>query len=156
MRAVVQRVRSASVETGGRTVGAIGPGALVLLGVARSDTSADAAWLAGKISRLRIHDDAEGRLNCSIAERGGAFLVVSQFTLIADCRKGNRPSYIESAPPEQAEPLYGEFVAHLRNLGHEVQTGVFRAAMQVALVNDGPVTIVLDTPPPAGDTGAGA
>ena len=149
MRAVVQRVLSASVATGGATVSSIGPGALVLLGVARGDTAADAAWLAGKVSRLRIFDDSDGRMNCSIAERGGAFLVDSQFTLIADARKGNRPSYIDSAPPETAEPLYEEFVRLLRGLGHEVGTGVFRAMMQVSLVNDGPVTLILDTPPKA-------
>lgn len=147
MRAVVQRVRSAGVTIGGRETAAIGPGALVLLGVAASDTAADAEWLAGKVSRLRIFDDADGRMNCDIQASGGAFLVVSQFTLLADCRKGNRPSYIDAAPPERAALLYTEFVRLLSAAGHPVQTGVFRETMQVRLINDGPVTIVLDTPP---------
>ncbi|MBM4155812.1 MAG: D-tyrosyl-tRNA(Tyr) deacylase [Lentisphaerae bacterium] len=149
MRALVQRVRSAGVAVGDRDVASIGPGALVLLGVAVPDTPAEAEWLAGKVSRLRIFDDAEGRMNLSIAEAGGRLLVVSQFTLLGDCRKGNRPSYIGAAPPERAALLYEEFVRRLRDLGHDVQTGVFREMMQVRLINDGPVTILVETPPPA-------
>jgi D-tyrosyl-tRNA(Tyr) deacylase len=147
MRALVQRVRSAGVVIGDREVAAIGRGALVLLGVAGTDTAADAGWLAGKVSRLRIFDDPDGRMNLSIAETGGAFLVVSQFTLLADCRKGNRPSYIDAAPPERAALLYEEFVRRLEAHGHDVQTGIFREMMQVRLINDGPVTILVDTPP---------
>lgn len=148
MRALIQRVRSAGVTIRDREVSSIGPGALVLLGVAGSDTAADAEWLAGKVSRLRIFDDKDGRMNRSIAEAGGRFLVVSQFTLLADCRKGNRPSYIGAAAPEMAALLYEEFVRCLRDLGHDVQTGVFREMMQVQLINDGPVTILVETPPP--------
>lgn len=146
MRAVVQRVRSAGVDVGGREIAAIGPGALVLLGVADGDTEEDADWLADKVGRLRIFDDTEGRLNLDIRAVGGAFLVVSQFTLLADCRKGNRPSYIAAAQPDRAAGLYERFVARLRGEGHAVQTGVFREHMQVRLVNDGPVTIVVDSP----------
>ncbi len=147
MRALVQRVRSAGVLVQDREVAAIGRGALVLLGVSGPDTDAEADWLAGKVSRLRIFDDADGRMNLSIGEAGGAFLVVSQFTLLADCRKGNRPSYIDAAPPEQAVRLYEEFIQRLRARGHDVQTGIFREMMQVRLINDGPVTILVDTPP---------
>lgn len=149
MRALVQRVLSASVDIGGRETAGIGRGALVLLGVASGDAATDAGWLAGKVSRLRIFDDAQGRMNLPIAEIGGSFLVVSQFTLLADCRKGNRPSYLDAAAPEKAVPLYEEFVRLLRGLGHDVQTGVFRESMQIRLINDGPVTILVDTPPAA-------
>ena len=145
MRAVIQRVRAAGVSVGGRGIAAIGPGAVVLLGVARGDTAAEAEYLAGKISRLRIFDDAQGRMNRALAEVGGALLVVSQFTLLGECRKGNRPSYIEAAPPELAVPLYEEFVRRLRALGHEVQTGIFREHMLVRIENDGPVTLLLDS-----------
>ncbi len=147
MRAVVQRVRSANVEIDGRTVARIGPGAVVLLGVAAGDTESDADWLAAKTGRLRIFDDPDGRMNLDIRAAGGEFLVVSQFTLLADCRGGNRPSFIGAAPPDRAAALYERFVAALRADGHRVCTGVFREHMQVSLVNDGPVTIVLDTPP---------
>ena len=146
MRAVFQRVASAEVRSEGRTTGRIGPGAVILLGVGRTDTAADAAKLADKVAKLRVFDDAEGKMNLPISAVPGAkFIVVSQFTLHGDARKGNRPSYIEAASPEQAEPLYEIFVAGLRNQGFVVETGVFRTAMQVELVNDGPVTILLDT-----------
>ena len=146
MKAVFQRVASAEVRSEGRATGRIGPGAVVLLGVGRTDTAVDAAKLAEKVAKLRVFDDADGKMNLPISAVPDAkFIVVSQFTLHGDARKGNRPSYIEAAPPEQAEPLYETFVACLRNLGFVVETGVFRTMMQVALVNDGPVTILLDT-----------
>ena len=139
MRAVVQRVTRAKVTPGGE----IGPGLCVLLGVARGDTAADAAALAGKIARLRIFE-RDGKFDVSLLDTGGAALVVSQFTLLADTAKGNRPSFTDAAPPEEAEPLYEAFCAALRELGVEVATGVFGARMAVELVNDGPVTIVVD------------
>ena len=140
MRAVCQRVSSARVTPGG----AIGAGLCVLLGVARGDGEEQAARLAGKVARLRVFEDEEGRFDRSLLDVGGAALVVSQFTLIADTAKGNRPSFTEAAPPEQAEPLYGRFCAELRALGVPVETGVFGARMALELVNDGPVTIVLE------------
>jgi D-tyrosyl-tRNA(Tyr) deacylase len=146
MRAVVQRVAEAAVTVDGATVGAIGPGLVVLLGVAHDDDETTAAALAGKVARLRIFEDAAGQMNRSVLDTGGAVLAVSQFTLLGDTRKGNRPSFIAAARPEVAEPLYERFVAALRELGIEVATGRFRTAMQVALVNDGPVTIWLDWP----------
>ena len=146
MRAVFQRVASAEVRSEGRVTGRIGPGAVILLGVGRADTETDAAKLADKVAKLRVFDDAEGRMNLPIsAVPGGKFVVVSQFTLHGNARKGNRPSYIDAAPPEQAEPLYEAFVSCLRGMGFVVETGVFRTAMQVELVNDGPVTLLLDT-----------
>jgi D-tyrosyl-tRNA(Tyr) deacylase len=129
----------------GETVGEIGPGLCVLLGVARGDGEDEAARLAGKVARLRIFEDDAGRFDRSLLDAGGAALVVSQFTLIADTRKGNRPSFVDAAPPEQAESLYERFCAKLQALGVPVQTGVFGARMAVELVNDGPVTIVLDS-----------
>jgi D-aminoacyl-tRNA deacylase len=144
MRLVIQRSAAASVTVDGTVVGSIDRGAVILLAVHQDDTEAEADFLAGKVSRLRIYDDADGKLNASIHESGGAFLVISQFTLYGDCRKGNRPSYIQSAPPDRAERLYGYFVEQLRGLGHHVETGQFQAAMQVALVNDGPVTLILE------------
>jgi D-tyrosyl-tRNA(Tyr) deacylase len=146
--AVVQRVSSASVTVDGRTVGAIGPGLLVLLGVERDDGDADVEFVAGKIRDLRIFEDperAERHLNRSVNEAGGAVLVVSQFTLAADCRKGRRPSFDRAAPPDTARGLYEAVVAALRRDGVTVETGEFRAMMQVALVNDGPVTLVVDS-----------
>jgi D-aminoacyl-tRNA deacylase len=140
MKAVVQRVARARVTPGGE----IGPGLCVLLGVARGDTAADAERLAGKVARLRIFEDDEGRFDRSLLDAGGAALVVSQFTLIADTAKGNRPSFTEAAPPDEAERLYQAFCEALRGTGLEVATGVFGARMQVELVNDGPVTIVLE------------
>jgi D-tyrosyl-tRNA(Tyr) deacylase len=139
MKVVVQRVSRAQVTPGGE----IGPGLCVLLGVARDDTAADAAAFAGKIARLRIFE-RDGRFDVSLLDTGGAALVVSQFTLLADTAKGNRPSFTDAAPPEEAEPLYEAFCAALRELGVEVATGVFGAKMAVELVNDGPVTIVVD------------
>jgi D-aminoacyl-tRNA deacylase len=144
MRAVVQRVASARVVVGGDAVGEVGEGLCVLLGVARGDLAGDAERLAGKVARLRIFENEEGRFDRSLLDTGGAVLVVSQFTLISDTAKGNRPSFSEAAPPEAAEPLYEAFCAALRDLGVEVATGVFGARMAVELVNDGPVTIVLD------------
>jgi D-aminoacyl-tRNA deacylase len=140
VRAVVQRVASARVRVGGEVQAEIDAGVCVLLGVARGD----AARLAGKVARLRIFENEEGRFDRSLLDTGAAALVVSQFTLIADTAKGNRPSFSEAAPPEAAEPLYEGFCAALRQLGVRVETGVFGARMAVELVNDGPVTIVLD------------
>jgi D-aminoacyl-tRNA deacylase len=144
MRAVVQRVTSARVVVSGSTAGAIGAGLCVLLGVARDDTADEADRLAAKVARLRIFENEDGRFDRSLLDADGAALVVSQFTLIADTAKGNRPSFSGAAPPEQAEPLYEVFCAALRDLGIEVETGVFGARMAVELTNDGPVTIVLD------------
>jgi D-tyrosyl-tRNA(Tyr) deacylase len=143
LRAVVQRVAEAAVAVDGATVGAIGPGLLVLLGIGHDDDAAGVTALAGKIAKLRIFADEAGHMNRSVLDTGGEVLAVSQFTLLADTRKGNRPSFIAAAPPELAEPLYERFVATLRELGIEVATGRFGASMRVALVNDGPVTIVL-------------
>jgi D-tyrosyl-tRNA(Tyr) deacylase len=145
MRAVVQRVRRAAVTIGGEVAGAIGPGLLVLLGVAHGDTDLEARWLADKIVGLRIFADEAGRMNRGLAEVGGAMLIVSQFTLHGDCRKGRRPSFIAAAGPDLAIPLYEAFIAAVRDLNVPVQTGRFGADMQVELVNDGPVTLILDT-----------
>jgi D-tyrosyl-tRNA(Tyr) deacylase len=144
VRAVVQRVSSARVEVDGEVTGAIGRGLLVLLGVGQGDTDKQAAWLAGKIAGLRIFEDADGKMNLSVQDIGGSVLVVSQFTLYGDCRKGRRPSFTEAAPPDVADRLYQVFVSHLRALGVPLETGVFQAHMDVHLVNEGPVTIVLD------------
>ena len=145
MRACVQRVSRADVAVEGQSVGYIGAGLLVLLGVSNDDTSEDAAYLAEKAVELRIFSDEEGKMNRSLAESGGAMLVVSQFTLYGDCRKGRRPSFIDAAPPEKGEQLYLKFVEAVRAKGIEVATGRFRAHMDVSLVNDGPVTILLDS-----------
>ena len=144
MRAVVQRVSSASVRVDGDVVGAIGRGLLVLLGVRHDDTSENAARLAAKLARLRIFPDETGRFDRSLLDVGGGALVVSQFTLLADTRKGNRPSFTDAAPPEVAEPLIELFCDVVRELGVSVETGVFGANMDVELVNDGPVTITVD------------
>ncbi|MDQ3894368.1 MAG: D-aminoacyl-tRNA deacylase [Actinomycetota bacterium] len=144
MRAVVQRVARARVIVDGKPVGAIGRGLCVLLGVARGDGGGEAQRLAGKVARLRIFEDAEGRFDSSLVQTAGEALVVSQFTLLADTAKGNRPSFTDAAAPEQAEPLYERFCDELAALGVPVARGVFRARMQVELVNDGPVTIVLE------------
>ncbi|TML44405.1 MAG: D-tyrosyl-tRNA(Tyr) deacylase [Actinobacteria bacterium] len=143
MRAVVQRVLRARVVVRGETVGAIGPGLCVLLGVAADDDNADAERLAEKIARLRIFENDAGKFDLSLLDVGGEALVVSQFTLIADTSKGTRPSFSEAAPPEEAEPLYDAVWAALSKLGIRVDTGVFGARMQLELVNDGPVTLVL-------------
>lgn len=146
MRAVIQRVKSCYVDIAGQRVGEIGSGVLVLLGVEAADTDEDIEWLAGKISRLRIFDDEKGVMNLDITQASGRALVVSQFTLYASTKKGNRPSYIRSAPEPISRPLYEQFVARLQQiLGTEVETGEFGADMQVSLINDGPVTIIIDT-----------
>ena len=145
MRACVQRVRQAHVTVGDEVVGRIGPGLLVLLGVAAGDEEADARQLAEKIVSLRIFDDEAGKMNRSLADAGGAMLVVSQFTLLGDCRKGRRPSFDAAAPPDLARSLYESFVARVREQGIEVATGRFREMMQVELTNDGPVTLLLDS-----------
>jgi len=145
MRAVLQRVTRASVRIEDEAVGEIGRGLVVLLGVARDDTREDAAYLVEKTLGLRVFDDEEGRMNLSVAEAGGALLVVSQFTLYGDVRRGRRPSWIDAAPPEVAEPLYEAFVAEARRIVARVETGSFRRMMEVELVNDGPVTILLDS-----------
>ena len=145
MRAVVQRVTRASVTVEGETVGEIGNGLVVLLGIARDDTKLDAAYLAEKIAALRIFDDEAGKMNVSVKDMNGGLLVVSQFTLYGDVRRGLRPSWIDAAAPEVAEPLYEFFVRQMRALISNVATGSFRAMMQVELINDGPVTILLDS-----------
>ena len=146
MRALVQRVREASVTVDGSVTGAIGCGLLVLAGIAPDDTGDDRRWLARKIVQLRIFDDAAGVMNRSVQEAGGSILAVSQFTLYASTRKGNRPAYTAAAPPDVARPAFDAFVAEVSALlGKPVPTGVFGASMRVALVNDGPVTIWLDS-----------
>jgi len=145
MRAVVQRVTRAKVTVEDKIVGEIGNGLVVLLGIARDDTKLDAAYLADKISALRIFDDEAGTMNFSVNDVNGALLIVSQFTLYGDVRRGLRPSWIDAAAPEVAEPLYDFFVRQIRSLVESVATGSFRAMMQVELVNDGPVTIMLDS-----------
>jgi D-aminoacyl-tRNA deacylase len=147
MRVVIQRVSQASVSTNGETIGAIDHGLLVLLGVWQMDTPEDAIQLARKTAHLRIFDDAEGKLNRSILEVQGHMLVISQFTLYADCRKGRRPSFVDAARPEIAKPLYEAFVGEVRRQGVPVETGEFQTLMDVALVNRGPVTIILDSQP---------
>ena len=145
MRAVVQRVKESSVTSDGETVGKIESGLLVLLGVAKEDNIKDAAYLAEKIINLRIFEDENGKMNRSLLETGGEMLVVSQFTLLGDCRKGRRPSFINAAPPDEADKLYEYFVKMIRQKGISTQTGRFRAMMEVALVNDGPVTLVVES-----------
>ena len=145
MKACVQRVSRAEVRVAGQVVGRIERGLLVLLGVGHDDTPALARQLAEKIAGLRIFEDSQGKMNLALAEVGGAMLVVSQFTLLADCRKGRRPSFSDAAPPELAEELYGVFVAAVAGLGIPTATGQFRRHMEVELVNDGPVTLLLDT-----------
>jgi D-tyrosyl-tRNA(Tyr) deacylase len=145
MRAVIQRVMSSSVAVEGKVVGEIGAGFLVLLGVARDDSPEDADYLAEKIMNLRVFTDEQGKMNLSLFDTGGAMLVVSQFTLYADARRGRRPSFIDAAEPEKANALYEYFAERARAQGIKVETGVFQAMMQVSLVNDGPVTILLDS-----------
>ena len=146
MRVVVQRVKAARVEVEGRVVAAIGAGLLLLVGVEERDGDADIAWLTGKIARLRIFDDETGVMNRSVVETGGEALAVSQFTLFASVRKGNRPSWSRAARPEISQPLFDRFVRELESeVGENVPTGVFGADMQVVLVNDGPVTLILDS-----------
>lgn len=146
MRVVLQRVSSAKVTVDGVVAGHIGKGMLILLGVTHDDTNSDADWLAAKVAQLRIFNDAEGKMNLSLADVGGEVLVVSQFTLHASTKKGNRPSYIASAPPMIARELYDYFVKKMEDLiGANVKTGIFGAMMQVELINDGPVTILMDS-----------
>lgn len=146
MRAVIQRVRSASVTIEEKTFSSIDSGFVVLLGIEEADTTDDVEWLAQKIAGLRVFSDAEGLMNVNISDAGGEFLVVSQFTLFASTRKGNRPSFIRSAKPDIAVPLYQQFIKTLADItGKTIRTGIFGADMQVALVNDGPVTILIDT-----------
>jgi len=145
MRAVIQRVSQARVEVESQTVGQIGPGLLVLLGVGRGDTLEDAVYLAHKIAALRVFADEEGKMNRALAEVGGEVLVVSQFTLYGDTRKGNRPSFVGAAPPDEGKRLYERFCNLLAGQGLHVETGVFQAHMEVHLTNDGPVTLWLDS-----------
>jgi len=145
MRAVVQRVSRAQVSVGQEVVGKIGPGLLVLLGISKSDAQADAEYLAAKITGLRIFEDENGKMNLSLKETGGAVLAVSQFTLYGDVRKGRRPSFDEAASPELARELYEYFVSKIREAGSTCETGRFQAMMRVELVNDGPVTILMDS-----------
>lgn len=145
MRAVIQRVKEARVEVKGRTVGAIGPGLLVLLGVGRDDTEKDCDYLAGKVTHLRIFSDDRGLMNKSLLETGGAVLIVSQFTLWGDSRKGRRPSFVRAAEPDTARTLYEHFVSLLRRNGLSVATGIFQEMMDVHLINEGPVTLILDS-----------
>jgi D-aminoacyl-tRNA deacylase len=145
MRVVIQRVSAATVIVHGRTVGKIGPGLLVFLGISRMDTVEDAAYLLEKVLWLRVFTDADGKMNRNVQESGGSLLVVSQFTLYGDCRKGRRPSFDQAAPPEQARALFDHFLAAARLGPVPVQTGEFQAMMEVHLVNDGPVTILIDS-----------
>jgi D-tyrosyl-tRNA(Tyr) deacylase len=144
MRAIIQRVKEARVDVDGETVGRIGEGVLVLLGAGKDDSGVDAEYLAEKILTLRIFEDGDGKMNLSVTDTGGSLLVVSQFTLYGDCRKGRRPSFDKAALTEVAEALYEEFVSKLRASGANVETGRFRAMMDVHLVNWGPVTLMLD------------
>ena len=145
MRIVLQRVQGARVDVAGETVGSIGVGLLILLGVTQTDDREDAEYLAGKVIHLRIFPNEAHRMNRSLLEAGGSLLVVSQFTLYGDCRKGRRPSFDQAAPPEQARALYEYFVQHLKLSNIAVETGVFQAEMEIHLINDGPVTFILDS-----------
>lgn len=150
MRAVIQRVRHAKVEVGEHTTGAIEMGLMVLLGINAEDTDKDIQWIAKKIINLRIFNDENDKMNLSVKDVGGDLLVISQFTLYADCKKGNRPSYIRSAPPAVSVPIYEQFLAHLRSeFSGKVATGEFGAMMEVSLLNSGPVTIILDSQNPS-------
>lgn len=145
MRAVVQRVSRASVTVDGRTIAEIGKGFVVLVGVSDDDSESDAEYLARKCAGLRIFEDDQGKMNLSVCDVGGEMLVVSQFTLYGDARKGKRPSFVKAAPPDRANELYEHFVGRARDAGLRVATGRFQAMMQVSLVNDGPVTVLLDS-----------
>jgi len=144
MRAVIQRVKESSVTVKNEIIGKIGRGLLVLLGVANEDKANDAEYLADKITNLRIFEDDKGKMNRSLLETGGEMIVVSQFTLLGDCRKGRRPSFMNAADPEKANELYEHFVKEVRQKGVSVKTGRFRAMMEVSLINDGPVTIIME------------
>src|SRR5687768_7308761 len=145
MKAVIQRVTHANVVVDGQTVGSIGAGLMVLLGAARGDIEDDVRWVARKMAEMRIFSDAEGKFNLALGDVGGAILLVSQFTLLADTRKGRRPSFLDAAPPEEAQALVDLCAEHLRAMGIQVETGRFGAHMEVSLLNDGPVTILLDS-----------
>jgi D-tyrosyl-tRNA(Tyr) deacylase len=145
MRAVIQRVREAQVKVAGQTIGQIAQGLLVFLGVAKDDNEAAADYLVKKITELRIFEDAQGKMNVSALDSGAQFLVVSQFTLYGSCDKGRRPSFDEAADPAKGETLYNYFVAQLKAVGPKVETGQFRAMMDVHLINDGPVTLIIDS-----------
>jgi D-tyrosyl-tRNA(Tyr) deacylase len=145
MKAVIQRVAESAVTVDGKIVGSIQHGLLILLGVSKNDLEADADYLSGKIANLRIFEDNIGKMNLSLLDTGGEALVVSQFTLLGDCRKGRRPSFIDAAPPDMANRLYEYFTQKLKDKGVPVQTGIFRAMMDVSLVNDGPVTLILES-----------
>ncbi len=147
MKAVIQRVKKSSVSVNNEIVGEIGRGLLVLLGIAQQDEAEDADFLADKIAGLRIFEDEDGKMNRSLKEVGGEMLVVSQFTLLGDCRKGRRPSFIEAAPPDKAVRLYEVFIARVRHNEIKAQTGKFQAMMDVCLINDGPVTLILESKP---------
>jgi len=146
MKAVIQRVKESSVSVEGEIIGSIKRGLLILLGVAKGDQKAQADYLSEKVANLRIFEDENGKMNRSLMETGGEVLVVSQFTLLGDCRKGRRPSFIEAAEPEDANLLYEYFANRLKDKGIPIQTGKFRAMMDVALVNDGPVTLIVESP----------
>jgi D-tyrosyl-tRNA(Tyr) deacylase len=146
MRAVIQRVKESTVSVADEVISKIGAGLLVFIGIARSDQSSDAEYLAEKISNLRIFEDDAGKMNRSLLETGGQMLVVSQFTLLGDCRKGRRPSFVQAAPPDTADRLYENFTNMVRKKGIVVQTGRFRAMMSVSLINDGPVTLIVESP----------
>lgn len=146
MRVVAQRVETAGVSVDGKLISQIGPGMLLLVAAAKGDGSEQVRWMADKLCGLRIFPDENGKMNLGIDQTGGEILVVSQFTLYGDCRKGKRPSYAGSAPPDEAEKIYDEFVAALKSKGFPVKEGVFGAMMQVNLINDGPVTLILDAP----------
>jgi D-tyrosyl-tRNA(Tyr) deacylase len=145
MKAVIQRVTSSSVTVDNKQISNIGPGILVLLGVTHADQPSDAEYLADKVANLRIFEDPDGKMNCSLLDIGGEILVVSQFTLYGDCKKGRRPSFIEAAAPDKAENLYEYFTKQIRTKGINAQSGQFRAMMKVELVNDGPVTLILES-----------
>ena len=145
MRAVIQRIKESSVKTKDQIIGRTGFGLLVLLGVAKGDSLSDADYLVNKIANLRIFEDENGKMNRSLIDTGGEMMVVSQFTLLADCRKGRRPSFVNAAGPELAADLYNHFVKQARNLGISVATGRFRAMMEISLINEGPVTIIIET-----------
>jgi len=147
MRAVIQRVTESSVKTENQIIGQTGFGLLVLLGVAKGDSLCDAEYLVNKITNLRIFEDKKGKMNRSLLETGGEMMIISQFTLLADCRKGRRPSFADAAEPELAAALYEYFVKQVRSQGITVATGRFKAMMEVALINEGPVTIILESQP---------
>jgi D-tyrosyl-tRNA(Tyr) deacylase len=146
MKAVIQRVNQSAVQVESRQISAIEKGLLVLLGVGHEDTEEQVKWLAQKIANLRIFEDQNGKMNSSVLDIGGSMLIVSQFTLLGDCRKGRRPSFVAAAPPAKAEALYEQFIAQVKQMKIEVATGRFGAMMQVSLINDGPVTLILSTP----------